>query len=89
MAQALSLTRLGVRIPTIEDLPEPLSAFRGRRVWHSTLGEIRCNYADLNPAIFVKPVSIPKAFPARVVRAFRDLESVSKPNLNYVCVARK
>ena len=68
-----ALSRLGVSSPTIDDLPEPLAAFRGRRVWRSTLGEIRATSSDHGPPIFVKPLRDPKAFPARVVAAFRDL----------------
>src|SRR4051794_34264798 len=68
-----ALTRLGVPNPTIDDLPEPLAAFRGRRVWQSTLGDIRVLYNERGPSVFVKPLRDPKAFPARVISEFRDL----------------
>ncbi|HEX8912940.1 MAG TPA: ATP-grasp domain-containing protein [Humisphaera sp.] len=68
-----ALGRLGVPTPAIEDHPEPLAAFRGRRIWHSTWGEVRALYKERGPTLFVKPLRDPKAFPAGVVSEFRDL----------------
>lgn len=68
-----ALARLGVSTPAIDDLPEPLAAFRGRRVWHSTWGDISSQYGEAGPPVFVKPLRDPKAFPAGVIAAFRDL----------------
>lgn len=72
-----ALALLGVPTPAIDDLPEPLAGFRGRRVWPSTWGAICAAYPESGPAVFVKPLRDPKAFPARPVAAFRDLIPLS------------
>jgi hypothetical protein len=72
-----ALRRLGLATPTIDDLPEPLAAFRGRRVWQSTLGEIRAACHAHGPPVFVKPLRDTKAFPARVVAGLRDVLSLA------------
>jgi hypothetical protein len=80
-AVTFALKRLGLAMPTIDDLPEPLAEFRGRRVWRSTLADIRGNYKGseaAQPAVFVKPLRDPKAFPAQVVAGFRDLIPTSR-----------
>ncbi|HEX8912706.1 MAG TPA: ATP-grasp domain-containing protein [Humisphaera sp.] len=59
--------------PTISDLPEPLAAFRGRRIWRSTWGDVRAQCNGRGPPVFVKPLRDPKAFAARVISEFRDL----------------
>lgn len=73
-----ALSRLGVAIPTIEDLPEPLSSFRERHIQQSTLGKIRSEFNSQASAVFIKPISIPKAFPATVIKTFRDFIPSSK-----------
>ncbi len=72
-----ALALLGVKTPAIDDLPEPLAGFRGRRVWDSTWGAICEAYPESGPAVFVKPRRDPKAFAARRVAAFRDLIPLS------------
>ncbi len=68
-----ALAHLGVKTPVIEDLPEPLAEYRGRKVWQSTWSSI-CEHCDKQgTAVFIKPLRDPKAFPARIVAAFRDL----------------
>ena len=68
-----ALSGLGVQSPTIDDLPEILSEFRGRNVWQSSLGDVRALYNEQGPSVFVKPLRDPKAFPARVISAFHDI----------------
>ena len=68
-----ALDRLGVTTPAVDDLPEPLARFRGRRIWHSTLGEVRRSAGGPAGDVFVKPLRDTKAFPARVVRDLADL----------------
>lgn len=68
-----ALKALGVETPTVEDLPEALAAFRGRRVRHSTLGQIRRDCEAGGGAVFVKPLRSPKAFVGAVVAGQRDL----------------
>jgi hypothetical protein len=68
-----ALDRLGVATPTLADLPDELTAFRGRRVWQSTWGDVRGLFNEDGPPLFVKPLRDPKAFPAGVVSRFRDL----------------
>jgi hypothetical protein len=72
-AVTLALRRLGVAVPTVEDLPEPLAFLRGRKVWASTLGDVRAGAEHLPAPVFVKPLKDPKAFPGQLVGAFRDI----------------
>lgn len=82
-----ALSTLGVSTPAIEDLPEPLVEFRGRRVWATTWGDI-CGACDrAGPPVFVKPLRDPKAFPARVVTAFRDLIPMSHLPADFAVLA--
>ncbi|MGL6073547.1 MAG: ATP-grasp domain-containing protein [Fimbriiglobus sp.] len=76
-AVRFALGKLGVKTPAIDDLPEELAEFRGRRVWHSTWGEVCKSYQDGGPAIFIKPLDDPKAFIARLITQFRDLIPLS------------
>ena len=68
------LRRAGRPSPPNIDLPPSLSPWIGRRVWQSTLGQIRAsvNSDDYQP-VHVKPLHDHKLFKGTVVRAFRDL----------------
>ncbi len=77
-AVTTALQRLGVRTPTLDDLPEPLAAFRGRHILGSTLGAVRSACHDGQPAVFVKPLRDPKAFAARVVRTLDGLRDCTR-----------
>lgn len=68
-----ALSRLGVKTPAIEDLPEPLAMYRGRRIWHETWEDVRRRCDEAGPPVFVKPLRDPKAFQARLVGSYRDL----------------
>lgn len=68
------LQRLGIELPRLESIPEPLVPFAGRRMWSATMREVREGVGQGAPALFVKPAPhMHKAFPAGVVRSFRDL----------------
>lgn len=65
-----ALRQLGVEAPSL-DYPDALQRFLGRRMWRSTLAELR-RHRDDDPPIFAKPVGH-KRFVGLVVSKFRDL----------------
>ena len=68
-----SLKRLGLRIPEIVSVPHAISSFAGRRIWHSTMGELR-KQVESGEAIFAKPLPDRlKAFNGRLYLSFNDL----------------
>ena len=69
-----ALTRANRPLPPNLDLPDSLQPWFGRKVWHTTLGEIRANVErpDFLPC-HVKPLNHHKLFTGTVIRAFRDL----------------
>jgi hypothetical protein len=72
-----ALAQLGLPIPSPLNVPEPLSAFTGRRLWTSTLGEIRGKFgADSAEAVFVKPLASAKEFAGLVIATTEDLARV-------------
>lgn len=76
-AMVVALAKLGVSLPVIDDLPEVLSFLRGRKVWTSTLGEVRAMSDKMHSPLFMKPLGELKAFPGRVVGSFRDILSTA------------
>lgn len=52
------LAHLGVKAPMNVDIPEELMGFTGRRVWKSTVGEVRTRAVT----VFVKPLLFQKDF---------------------------
>ena len=70
-----ALRRGGFAEPRLEGLPEALSAWRGRAVWASTLGEVR-RWVQEEPErlpLHVKPKDYDFLFSGVLVRGFRDL----------------
>ncbi len=67
----LALDKLGVKRPLPLEIPECLVGFGKRKIWTSTLGEVRNNEA-LWP-VFVKPLEEHKLFTGHVLRVFTDL----------------
>lgn len=65
-----SLDVQGTQKPPLLDYPDELAPYLGRKVWQTTLGEIRA--PEVWP-VFVKPVITHKAFTGQVIRVFRDL----------------
>lgn len=61
--RALSL--LGAPVPPTLDIPDQLLPWFGRKIWRSTLGEIRRTHTERGP-LFIKPVE-QKAFTGYVV----------------------
>ena len=68
-----ALEKMGVLMPAIDDLPEPLAFLRGRKIWVSTLGQVQSQSEQLSTPIFIKPLRDRKAFTGRLVGAFRDI----------------
>ena len=69
--------RLGFSVSSIPSIPECLSAFAGRDVWQSTMGEARHQVENGQP-VFVKPLtSNLKLFTGQPMRQFSDLLSTS------------
>lgn len=76
------LVRAGRPLPPNFDLPLSLSKWIARRVWQSTMGEVRAavDSEGFEP-LHMKPLVHHKLFPGTVVRAFRDLiPTASVPN---------
>lgn len=73
-----ALTTLGISVPVADNLPECLARYRGRKVWHSTWGELRAQFAKQGPhdPLFVKPLRRNKAFPAVALFDEADLLDV-------------
>ena len=57
-----ALTLLGIPKPRLQCWPDELAQQLGRRVWRSTLGEVR----GLDPPLFLKPALEDKAFPRQL-----------------------
>ncbi len=68
---------LGVPYEPLDSVPPELSAFAGRRLWRSTLGQVRALFdGHENAPIFIKPLPHDfKLFAGHVVAGFRDLIS--------------
>lgn len=71
----LALQRAGKQTPDIGDLPADIRTFAARRVWESTLGQIRSESVNSNfdPPIHVKPLLQQKLFTGLLVSRFGDL----------------
>lgn len=70
-----ALSRLDIEVPFLPAIPDSLHTFAGRKVWHSTLGEIRTHFTGGQPKpVFFKPVPTDrKLFNGTVAKVFRDL----------------
>lgn len=70
-----ALKRLGVDPPAALNLPDILTAYRGRRIWASTFGELhRAFRAGRGEPVFVKPLTAAKAFTGYVIACVDDFE---------------
>ncbi len=69
-----ALSKLGVEIPAMNAVPPDLSGFAGRKMWISTLAEVRAHVQDEGAPVFIKPLPAQhKLFAGHVVSRFRDL----------------
>ena len=70
-----ALKIIGVASPAPLNLPESLSAYRGRKIWTSTWEKIhrQLKAGPMDP-VFVKPLKAAKAFTGYVVANLADLE---------------
>ena len=71
------MQRLGLEAPEIDSIPESIAEFAGRRVWRSTMGDLR-KRVDAGETIFAKPCPDRlKAFNGRLYSGFKDLISTA------------
>jgi hypothetical protein len=85
-----ALTALGIAVPPADNLPACLAKYRGRKVWPSTLGDLRTKYAKSGPPepLFVKPLRRNKAFPSIALYDAADVASTATlPDTHEVLVA--
>jgi hypothetical protein len=70
-----ALRQIGVEIPLPLNLPNPLLEFAGRRVWATTLGNVRKEFetAPSGP-LFVKPLIETKSFAGCVMTGTKELD---------------
>lgn len=66
-----AITELGIEVPILNDYPEVLQPFMGRKIWTSTINTIAAN-PDLW-GIFVKPMKVTKRFTGVAVHSTTDL----------------
>jgi hypothetical protein len=72
-----ALAQLGLPIPPPLNVPEPLCSFAGRKLWTTTLGEIRQRVEASSAApVFVKPGASAKEFAGLVIATPGDLARV-------------
>jgi hypothetical protein len=72
-----ALERLGVTPPALDSVPTSLEAFARRKVWTSTMGEVRAAIGR-GESIFAKPIpSDRKLFGGQLLTRFRDLISTA------------
>lgn len=72
-----ALAQLGLPIPVPLNVPEPLVAFAGRKLWATTLGDLRKQFeAPSAEPVFVKPLVSAKEFVGMVVASATDLARV-------------
>ncbi len=70
-----ALKSLNVQPPAPLNLPECLAAYRGRRIWTTTFGELHQQFrAGKGEAVFVKPLIDSKAFTGYVIANLADFE---------------
>jgi hypothetical protein len=70
-----ALKAVGVQPPEPLNLPECLAAYRGRRIWSSTFGELHKQFrAGQGEPVFVKPLAASKAFTGYVIARLDDFE---------------
>lgn len=82
--QVLSaLRRLGVDTPELLSIPEVLLPYAKRRVWTSTLGQVRSSFMD-GQRVFIKPLPADrKLFTGQVISSFRDLIETAALPMDY------
>ena len=72
-----ALTQLGLPIPAPLNVPAALLAFAGRKLWTTTLGDLRGQFETSSATpVFVKPFAAAKEFVGMVVASATDLARV-------------
>ncbi len=74
-----AMAAVGMAVPIADNLPHCLARYRGRKVWQSTLGELRtrCGTGRPSEPLFVRPFRRNKGFPALAFYDAADLDGVS------------
>lgn len=79
----IALRQLGIEPPALPSIPEALLSYAKRRVWTSTLGEVRSNFME-GQRVFIKPLPADrKLFTGQVISSFRDLIETASLPLDY------
>ncbi len=78
----LALAKFGVFNPHIEDYPECLKPFLGRKVWKDTMNSIAMDEKKWSAGYFVKPIKS-KAFTGKVISSIKDLIGCGAYNEDY------
>lgn len=74
------IDKLGVDYPPFDCYPAELNQYYGRKIWKSTLGEVRKNFEETKEPVFVKPIK-PKDFNGVVLNSLLELiPLVTKPD---------
>lgn len=72
-----AMQRLGLEAPELDSIPSSIAPFAGRRVWRSTMGDLR-KRVEAGEIIFAKPCpNRLKAFNGQLYSGFRDLISTA------------
>lgn len=85
-----ALAALGVTVPPADNLPDSLAAYRGRRVWTTTWGELRTRYGRTGPPepLWVKSLRRNKGFASLAVYDADDITNAkSLPDGHEVLVS--
>lgn len=85
-----ALEALGIAVPVADNLPVCLAKYRGRRVWPSTWGDLRAEYAakPSREPLFVKPRLRNKGFPSVAVYDADDLPDADRlPDASAVLIS--
>lgn len=68
-----AMRRLGITLNALHPVPKELLPYAKRRVWESTLGEVRNCFMN-GQKIFIKPIPVDrKLFTGHLITSFRDL----------------
>jgi hypothetical protein len=72
-----ALTQIGLPVPAPLNVPEALLTFTGRKLWSTTLGDIRRQFeGDPTTPVFIKPLASAKEFAGMVLATPTDLARV-------------
>jgi hypothetical protein len=86
----MALTQLGASHPKNIDLPDEIQWAANRKIWKTTLGEVRQSVFNIHYSpIFIKPLKFQKYFTGHVVREFKDLIKTSALDDDFEVLAQE